>query len=284
MTRRMLRIDGNRIDTVRPTVRGLGRRRARRGFTLMEILIAIFILTVGLVMVATVFPVAANWTRQDAERTVAGLIARNAAALIKSTYTVQDMTVVEPINGKTTPVTFTQHIEMLPNLSYKLPWAQRAYAFGANPPYPAGNPAAATFYWTALVSPAADGAAFGKFNLYILVFKVNDHSQLFTFTSAADPVVQDPSGGPGGRGATDPYFIPEVLVSSTGISDANFPMDSEGIGMNSGTVFRKIPGGSGSNVASLPPIIPNEPVIFVPPSPGNSVDPLVYVYETTLSF
>ncbi len=265
-----------------PQFRGAG--RPRRGFTLMEILIAIFILTVGLVMVAAVFPVAANWTRQDAERTVAGLVARNAAALIKSTYTLQDMTVDEPTSGNSVPVNFTQPIEMLPNLSYKLPWQQRAYAFGANPPYPAANPGAATFYWTALASPlsAKDGSAPGKYTLYILVFKVNDHSQFFT--STADPMVQDPSGGPGGRGATDPYFIPEVLVSSTGITDANFPMDSEGIGMNSGTVFRKIPGGNGSSVASLPPIIPNEPVIFVPPSPGNSVDPLVYIYETTLSF
>lgn len=55
----------------------------RKGFSLIEVLIAIAILGVGLVMVATIFPVAATWTRQAAEETVASQVALNAVNIIK---------------------------------------------------------------------------------------------------------------------------------------------------------------------------------------------------------
>lgn len=56
-------------------------------FTLVEVLIAIAILGVGLIMVASIFPVAATWTRQAAEETVASQVALNAMNIMKTKLT-----------------------------------------------------------------------------------------------------------------------------------------------------------------------------------------------------
>src|SRR4051812_41156300 len=53
----------------------------RRGFSLVEVLLAIFILGIGMIMVASVFPVGANWTRQTAEGSVSQTIAQSAMSV-----------------------------------------------------------------------------------------------------------------------------------------------------------------------------------------------------------
>src|SRR5690242_19549346 len=62
------------------------RERQGRGFSLMEVLLAVFILGIGLIMVATIFPVGADWTRQSTEDSIAQTIAQNAMAIIRDNY------------------------------------------------------------------------------------------------------------------------------------------------------------------------------------------------------
>jgi len=59
-------------------------RRARTGFTLTEILMAVGILGVGLTMVASVFPVAVDQSRRGRDLTLASLAARSGVAMLRA--------------------------------------------------------------------------------------------------------------------------------------------------------------------------------------------------------
>ena len=62
----------------------MNRARCQRdGFTLTEILMAVGVLTIGLTMVATVFPVAIDQNRRSYDLTQASLCARNVAATMR---------------------------------------------------------------------------------------------------------------------------------------------------------------------------------------------------------
>ncbi len=240
---------------------------AARAFTLVEILIAIFIFAIGMLMVACIFPAGASFTRRNTDRSVASLVAQNAVAIIKAEYTANDFYGI----GATMLVP-------IPNMSVNLPLDQRAYAFGRNNPYPTSHPAAASYYWTALVrrTPATTQ---NKFDLFILVFKKQAADQVFSGYGVTP--IAPASFEPGARlpGETG---VP--LVAQGAVSAPQFPIGSEGIGLESATVFRKIPAGNGGGVTQTAPTLPGEPVAFVPPADGTQASPLVYIYQTTIGF
>ncbi len=60
------------------------RGKARAGFSLMEILMAVGILGVGMTMVASVFPVAVDQSRRSRDLTMAALSARSVAAALRA--------------------------------------------------------------------------------------------------------------------------------------------------------------------------------------------------------
>lgn len=59
-------------------------RESHRGFSLTEVLMAAAILGVGLTMVASVFPVAVDQSRQGVDTTMAALSARSVAAVLRA--------------------------------------------------------------------------------------------------------------------------------------------------------------------------------------------------------
>jgi len=58
--------------------------RSQGGFSLIEILMAVAILGVGMTMVASVFPVAVDQSRQSVDETMAALSARSVAAVLRA--------------------------------------------------------------------------------------------------------------------------------------------------------------------------------------------------------
>jgi prepilin-type N-terminal cleavage/methylation domain-containing protein len=64
--------------------RDRGRRSVRQGFSLVEMMIAIVILGLGLILVATVFPVAWSRARTLSEHTIERSVSQNAAATVES--------------------------------------------------------------------------------------------------------------------------------------------------------------------------------------------------------
>ncbi len=70
----------------------------RAGFSLLEVMIAIGILGVGLVLIATIFPVGLKMTEQSNNATVGSIIAENGMAVAKTIFTAFD-------SGKLTAVT-----------------------------------------------------------------------------------------------------------------------------------------------------------------------------------
>jgi len=61
-----------------------GTGKARAGFSLTEILMAVGILGIGMTMVASVFPVAVDQSRLSTEMTMAALSARSVAAILRA--------------------------------------------------------------------------------------------------------------------------------------------------------------------------------------------------------
>jgi len=154
-------------------------RRGRRGFSLVEILLSVFILGIGMIMVASVFPVGANWTRQATEETVGQVIAQNAESVIMSHYRaggdLNGYLIPNYANVPTNPNTILKNtvdtpfkLQALPGFAVDAPTAtdalgkplnlqgktvpvrERAYQFGASNPFPAANPTTCTYFWTVL--------------------------------------------------------------------------------------------------------------------------------------
>jgi len=86
----------------------LRKQRARRGMTLVDLLLAMGILAVGLSMIATVFPVAAEHTREALDQSMAVVVARNAEATLRAMATSADypayrFTTVDQLNDVIKP-------------------------------------------------------------------------------------------------------------------------------------------------------------------------------------
>jgi len=79
----------------------LTNRSAPRGMTLVDLLLALGILAVGLSMIATVFPVAAEQTRDALDQSMAVVVARNAEATLRALAVSNDYPVTVANNSAT---------------------------------------------------------------------------------------------------------------------------------------------------------------------------------------
>lgn len=266
--------------------------RGRAGFSLVEILMAVMILGVGMIMIASVFPVGANWARQNIEETIGSIVAKNAVGIIQTRYTAANLDTVD------------NTIQAIPGIvgpNPLLPLVERAYAFGKEPAYPATDPTNANYFWTALIrrSGGANSTS-DTFDLYILVFNRNDPNQIFRSTNSdGDPFPSGVTEVTGARALTNELNIPCVIqtptVDRTGENTFLFPLPpiqfgtvrgllgSQLIEQNTGNVYRVID--NDYKVNSTLPSAAN-PISFfhVPPADDGSVSPLVYIYQTTISF
>jgi prepilin-type N-terminal cleavage/methylation domain-containing protein len=309
------------------------RARSGRGFSLIEVLLAIFILGIGMIMVASVFPVGANWTRQAAEDSVGQMVAQMAETVIRKHYGPGgDMTYFglnTPVIGSSNTILNSTNaspfqLQALPFFT-RIPANERAFQFGANNPFPAANPTACTYFWTALArlnpmhvnltAPPNDPlhgilpSTTYTYDLYILVFRKGSAENTFsnkitTPTGATEVLGLRNLNSVGNRPAE--LYMPSVFYAPYGkgtysagtspaVSGAVPAMGGIGIGRDSGTVFRQIldtssgaPGGAtprpllrGQTSPTTPPV---EPIIYSAPADGAQVSPLIYVYQTTVSF
>ncbi|HVX84356.1 MAG TPA: prepilin-type N-terminal cleavage/methylation domain-containing protein [Phycisphaerae bacterium] len=280
----------------RPGRRGVARQRRRRGFSLVEILISLFILLVGTVILATIFPVAGDWTRQATEHSVAQTIARDAVALIKAHCTAANF---EMVSYDLEPLTVDQLM---------LSEFDQGYAYPGTTPMPqdARSYEATLYRWAALARhQPADPA--GSYQVYILVFKKGEVRQQFgdpappegyVLVNDLPPLppghVRDPLHPPPDR----PVFWRGPYRDGTQKGKNGQPLlkprlfppiGDYGIGVRSGTVFRQHLAPDGLNAAPSTPLIEFQPsmyedVYYAPPLEGTNVSSLVYVYQTTLAF
>ncbi len=312
---------------------------SRRAFSLVEVLLAIMILGIGLIMVASVFPVGANWTRQSAEESVGQNIAQDALSVIQRHYgpggdmyinmpngkqewylgsdyllapgTANNFCLNTVLRGGTSAFTlqalpgFAAPPLGLSNAAY-IPVTERAYQLGNQSPFPAVNPLICTYFWTALIRldpsyfvPTVGGPSptnniipspSYKYDVYILVFHKGEATQRFTTATGIEM--------PGTRVVTDPLtglnesIFPSVYGTSQALA-AQFPVGTTIVGDWTGTVSHVAIGKNGA--AFLPPlgVVPNitpqlplgpETILYSPSADNTATSPLIYVYQTTLTF
>jgi hypothetical protein len=261
-------------------------------------MLAVFILGIGLIMVATLFPVGADWTRQSAEDSISQTVAQDALGVIHAHYGpggnlygagVGLAALPAPTAGATSP------LQALPGLTNTalIPVAERCYQFGSSTPFPPTNPTNCTYFWTALArrTPVPAGASTisssYSYDVYILV--MHKGAIEHTFAAATGEII-------GTRNTTETYFpaVASVTYSagaysaSLGVTNAFPPMGQFGIGSSSGTVFRQITAltaGVPSGAVARPALSSADTnIIYCPPADStNSGSPLVYVFQTTLS-
>jgi prepilin-type N-terminal cleavage/methylation domain-containing protein len=317
--------------------------RARRGFSLVEVLLAVFILGIGLIMVASVFPVGANWTRQTTEQSVAQTIALNAVSVIQNHYgpngDLHINTATNPLGGPhlldadayifsgskydNNPLNYNSILksatnpfllQVLPGF-LNIPATERSFQFGTSTPFPARNPQACTYFWTAMAkldnsyafsTPATNektrndvrGAAgirniilspSYKYDIYIFVFHKGSADQVFSINSPKNPGTEIFNTRYHNGGGAYETWIPSLnMVNPSVTSTANsgpLPVGWIGVGMSTGTVFHQIVGGQtrpqyGKDVNSSGP----ENIVYSPPADGTGASPLIYVYQTSLTF
>ncbi len=274
--------------------------RSPRGFSLLEVLLATFILGIGLIMVASVFPVGANWTRESTQDSVGQTIALNAVATIESHYNPNSL----DLNHKGTFATglTSSTLTGLPGFTGNngIPVAERCYQFGSSAPYPASNPTACLYYWTA-VGRQTLGSGGASHDIFIFVLRKGETTQ--TFTSApplnltADTAAPNPNYFPSTFSANlEPILVSQAYSAGTwnastqAVNSAVPPIGFVGVGATSGTVFRQTLDFTKSPPAPtpLPSLVggnpPTEQVIFAPAADGTAGSPLIYVYQTTLPY
>ncbi|HTV49034.1 MAG TPA: prepilin-type N-terminal cleavage/methylation domain-containing protein [Phycisphaerae bacterium] len=192
-------------------------RRSCAAFSLMEMLFAVFILAIGLIMVAGVFPVAIKWTADDAQNTVGAVIAQNALSTIQQQIQFYESVLGGTLTatqcyeqcyyGSASPGTYPYYANYYPNPAASpspLPlWGTRSYSFGANQPdaattlstsgpyyYPqnsSGQTSLPLYYWTAYlqqISPGTNGlqavsSASSLYRVYIFVFAKGDPNNVY---------------------------------------------------------------------------------------------------------
>ena len=286
----------------------------RRAFSLIEVLLAVFILAIGLIMVASVFPVGADWTRQATEDSVSQSIALNALSIIRNDYAPNSLNTATA--GKFSGITTTT-LQPLPSFT-SIPISERTYQYGNASPFPANNPLACNYYWTALarVSPSQTTATASKsYDLYIFVFRKGDASQTFYAQPPTVTVGFNPDPGyteiTGDRDNTDlittypmgyhfqePTLVVGSYVPGTYVPASNSfqplpapqpvpPVGFTAVGATSGTVFRQAVDFVNNTAISRPGLVgtpPTENIIFAPSADGTTASPLIYVYQTTVSF
>lgn len=64
------------------------RRLGERGFSLVEIMVAVMILGIGLVMAASAFPVGLRYSEESEDRTIAAMLAHSAVSAVKTQRTI----------------------------------------------------------------------------------------------------------------------------------------------------------------------------------------------------
>jgi len=250
----------------------------RRGFSLIEILFAIFILGIGLLMIAAVFPVAIKWTNQDVHSTIGLVISRSAVAQIKAGGGFMATTVPGLLATAPQPYRYGT-----PNPTPTVGIVQPSYSYTT-------NDLNARYWWQAVLVPVEPASNQGvantpnapagaTYNVYVFVFSKGNISnqypqQLLIYNSNSTT------------------FAPSIYETtlSNARADTAMQIGSIGLDLTTGAVVRKgviNPTGQYPGVGIAEDVggaNSNDTILFAPPADGQQTSPLVYIYATTVTF
>ena len=262
----------------------------RRGFSLVEILFAIFILGIGLLMIAAVFPVAIKWTNQDVQSTIGLVISRSAVAQIKAAGLTGFGPMMVPGYSFNADITMPQPYRYgTPNPTPSVGIVQPAYGY-------TNNDLKASYWWQAVAVPVnpsvGQGVAYTPnapasttYRVYIFVFSKGSVDN--TYPESIQLWVRPNVSTPGTTAAPSLY---RTVLSYVG-SDNAMPTGSIGLDLDTGAVVRKEiinPPGNGTPYLGLSEDVSTsnakDLIIYAPPAVNQQKSPLVYIYATTVTF
>jgi prepilin-type N-terminal cleavage/methylation domain-containing protein len=206
-----------------PRVPASFRSRLQRGYTLMEVLLAVGIFAIGFAMVATIFPAALLLQKKTVDAINGKQMARNAEAVVTGRGMTQTAVlnafITDPRIGtipwdtNETVVWIPEDLIAPPVDTTKPQWTLRDRSF----PTTLSNTDERTFYWVPMIKDADSGP--GSYSFTVYLFVLQRHADIYDKSNGFWVNYRDPNDIPGvvGIGA------PNLSLDATDQTRINFP-------------------------------------------------------------
>lgn len=252
-------------------------RHKQRGFSLVEILIALGIFLIGMVAIASLFPAAAIIQRETTDDVISGMAAQSAKSIIEAkrlTYATPgvsrpsaDLNFYHAAGSTTNTVSPISTLYSYTDRSYPTAQIDRSFIDNADPTDDAQAIADCDLYWVPFIQDLNGDPANPNWVVRLFILK-GDSRATYAQANPADANPSDPTTFPKVRSVNASANGKVFTAAGTDLEPGDVFMDSNG---NSHEVVN-VNGSAIEVVNQIPKVLPNEPIVlwYAPKFGGTS--------------